>query len=199
MNLRAQVLHEPGRCPSPISTGVIPKGWCQCGCGNKTNIIKESDFKNWRIAGQPYRFLSGHGKQRHWDKYKVDENGCWLWTGRLDPDGYAHPLQLGGRGSKMKKAMRHFYEILIGPIQTRLHLDHLCRVRKCVNPWHLEPVTSKENSRRGLNAKLTAAQAADIKRRVLSGRRGIGVILAKEYGVHKVTISAIKTGQIWAD
>jgi hypothetical protein len=37
----------------------------------------------------------------------------------------------------------------VGPIQPGLHLDHLCRVRLCVNPAHLEPVTPQVNILRG--------------------------------------------------
>ncbi|MEU7240240.1 HNH endonuclease signature motif containing protein [Streptomyces sparsogenes] len=46
-------------------------------------------------------------------------------------------------------AHRFAYETLVGPIPEHLQLDHLCRVRHCVNPDHLEPVSSRENTRRG--------------------------------------------------
>jgi hypothetical protein len=38
--------------------------------------------------------------------------------------------------------------LIFGPIPDGLQLDHLCRVRCCVNPNHLEPVTAKENTLR---------------------------------------------------
>ena len=65
-------------------------------------------------------------------------NECWLWTGSVSPEGY-------GRLGDNKYAHRAFYEIFIGGIPTGMDLDHLCRVRRCVNPWHLEPVTRREN------------------------------------------------------
>lgn len=76
----------------------------------------------------------------------VDASGdCWLWAGNLTKLGYGH-LNLDG---KTKLAHRASYELLCGPIPEGLTLDHLCRVRHCVNPDHLEPVTSAENVLRG--------------------------------------------------
>lgn len=60
----------------------------------------------------------------------------------------------------MVLAHRYAYELLVGPIPEGLHIDHLCRVRLCVNPAHLEAVTCHENNRRStsptaVNAKKT--------------------------------------------
>jgi hypothetical protein len=79
-------------------------------------------------------------------KYEVDAGGCWLWTASRDWGGYA---RLGVNG-KASKAHRWAYEHFVGPIPPGLELDHLCRVRHCVNPAHLEPVTRRENVRRGI-------------------------------------------------
>ena len=59
-----------------------------------------------------------------------------------------------GHGANTMPAHRYAYEELVGPIPEGLQLDHLCRNRSCVNPDHLEPVTCRENLRRGetLNA-----------------------------------------------
>ena len=75
----------------------------------------------------------------------VDRGECWLWTGPLNPNGYA---QFSVEGRRVY-AHRFAYELLIGPIPDGLQLDHLCRVRHCVNPKHLEPVTCQENLLRG--------------------------------------------------
>ncbi len=72
--------------------------------------------------------------------------GCWLWLGYLIRRGYGR-VSLDG---KMKLAHRVVYEILHGPIPPGLECDHLCRVRACVNPDHIEPVTPSENAKRGL-------------------------------------------------
>lgn len=80
---------------------------------------------------------------------RVDRKGpeeCWPWTAYLGKDGYGM-LRHNGR---QQNAHRVAYELLIGPIPDGLQLDHLCRVRHCVNPAHLEPVTREENIRRGI-------------------------------------------------
>jgi len=76
---------------------------------------------------------------------EVDHNGCWLWTGAVSAKGYGR-LKVGTR---TVPAHRACYELLAGPIpKERPQLDHLCAVKRCVNPEHLEPVTNAENSRR---------------------------------------------------
>jgi len=70
---------------------------------------------------------------------------CWLWTAYTMPEGYGQ-CRLNGR---VQLAHRIAYTKYIGPIPEGLHIDHLCRVRNCVNPAHLEPVTPRENNLRG--------------------------------------------------
>jgi len=74
---------------------------------------------------------------------------CWLWTAHKHRAGYG-VFRFNG---KTWLAHRLAYELVIGPIPDGLGLDHLCRVRKCVNPDHLEPVTQAENMRRATNLK----------------------------------------------
>jgi hypothetical protein len=82
-------------------------------------------------------------EQRFWSK--VDSSGdCWLWTGALEPSGYARFV---AEGEKVY-IHRYAYEWVIGPIPEGLTIDHLCRVRHCVRPDHLEAVTHRENLRR---------------------------------------------------
>lgn len=81
---------------------------------------------------------------RFWSSIEQTET-CWLWKAYRDRDGYG---VLTCR-PKYMRAHRFAYELLIGPIPEGLQLDHLCRIRHCVNPKHLEPVTSRVNSLRG--------------------------------------------------
>lgn len=90
---------------------------------------------------------------RFWSK--VNASGpCWEWTAAIGKTGgygkYTLPLNDGSGKSKHVYAHRYAYELLAGPVDKFLDLDHLCRNRRCVNPDHLEPVTRKENLRRGV-------------------------------------------------
>ena len=82
---------------------------------------------------------------RHID---ITSDGCWLWTGSLDAAGYGR-IYLGPEVGRPGLAHRASYEMAVGPVPDGLVLDHLCRVRRCVNPAHLEPVTHRENVLRG--------------------------------------------------
>lgn len=79
-------------------------------------------------------------------------SGCWLWAGAVGDHGYGTFSTRDAtrpRGSRTLLAHRVVYEREIGPIPAGLELDHLCRMRGCVNPSHLEPVTHRENGLRG--------------------------------------------------
>jgi hypothetical protein len=78
------------------------------------------------------------------DRFTVGD-GCWEWSGSRSAAGYGN-VWVDGR---QRYAHRVMYELLVGPIPAGLQIDHLCRNRSCVNPGHMEPVTSKENTLRG--------------------------------------------------
>lgn len=90
--------------------------------------------------------------ERHF--HPEPNTGCWLWTGHLHDHGYAM-LRANGKNMRMH---RWSYEHFIGPIPRGLQIDHLCRTRCCVNPDHLEAVTGKENTKRGLSGSLARAR-----------------------------------------
>ncbi len=75
----------------------------------------------------------------------VTESGCFLWIGSVNSEGYGQ-IQIDGSS---RGAHRIAYELAKGPIPNGLQIDHLCRVRCCVNPDHLESVTAKVNTLRG--------------------------------------------------
>lgn len=72
--------------------------------------------------------------------------GCWLWTRSVCMSGYGR-VQVAG---KLQGAHRAASSLANGAIPDGLQLDHLCRVRCCINPDHLELVTAAENTRRGI-------------------------------------------------
>ena len=79
---------------------------------------------------------------------RIDKNGaggCWLWLGAKNRDGYGLTRPTG---DKLRMAHRVVYELIVGPIPEGMELDHLCYVRPCVNPEHMEPVTQLVNLHR---------------------------------------------------
>src|SRR5438105_2573404 len=88
--------------------------------------------------------------ERFWAKVEKTDT-CWLWTASTANGGYGAFVL----NDVIVRAHRFAYELLVGPIPEGLQLDHLCRVRHCVNPAHLEPVTQQENIRRGERATAT--------------------------------------------
>lgn len=83
---------------------------------------------------------------RFWSRVEKREDGCWAWTGGLGSQGYGNIID---DAKKRIYAHRFSYSMFRGDIPPGLELDHLCRVRRCVNPDHLEVVTRKVNSDRG--------------------------------------------------
>ncbi len=74
----------------------------------------------------------------------VTESGCHVWIGATNINGYG----MIGVNGRTRYVHRIAYELAKAPIPEGLQIDHLCRVRCCVNPDHLEAVTNKENGRR---------------------------------------------------
>lgn len=91
--------------------------------------------------------------QRFWTKVRRTED-CWHWIAGISTTGYGH-FWLNGR---TVVAHRYAYEVCVGPIPDGLVLDHLCRNRACVRPEHLEPVTQRDNTIRGLTQPAFNAQ-----------------------------------------
>jgi hypothetical protein len=138
---------------------------CECGCGRPTAIAARTRTRwGWK-KGQPKRFVHGHNPNRPpTPDYRVDEvTGCWIWQKRLDTKGYGR-RHVKGQPGKAVRAHRWMYEQHKGAIPEGLELDHLCCVKRCVNPDHLEPVTHAENLRRSreniARRKLAAAPSS---------------------------------------
>lgn len=103
----------------------------------------------------------------------IDASGdCWEWTGVLEGHQYG-TLRVEVDGVRVKRrAHRLVWVALCGPIPGNLPLDHLCRVKRCVNPDHLEPVTDRINVLRGHGPSAQAARRAFCQR----GHQNWGVI-----------------------
>jgi len=117
--------------------------------------------------------------ERFWSKVNKDGpiwrgSPCWLWTASSGGKGGYGQFQLGGGKSKMVRAHRWSYEAVVGFIPEGLELDHLCRVRLCVNPSHLEPVTHRENDLRAHHLRQTCYKGHPLDgfRKAGTGRAG---------------------------
>lgn len=129
-------------CAAPLVGGRVDRGFCDPQC--------RSRYRHDRVRGGP----SPHPLRRHprgmsledrfWTDVETSE-GCWIWLGAPTAGGYGS-FHLEGR---QYYAHRVSYVLNVGDIPDGLHLDHLCRNKRCVNPAHLEPVTFQENIRRG--------------------------------------------------
>jgi HNH endonuclease len=73
--------------------------------------------------------------------YLVNEQGCWLWQLSRNSAGYG--MKWDQKDRRLMLAHRWYYERERGAIPAGLQLDHLCGVRVCVNPTHLEAVTPR--------------------------------------------------------
>ena len=165
---------------------------CECGCGGKTSVATRNWYSRGVLKGEHFKYIKGHssrglGKNSY---YVEDSNGCWIWQGYSDKDGYGTI----GIKNKVKKAHRVYYEKYIGPIPEGLQLDHLCRNPSCVNPKHLEPVSAAENTRRGKGTKLDIGTVGKIREEVnfFSYRE-----LAKKYGISVTHAFNIVNNKRW--
>jgi hypothetical protein len=141
----------------------VPYGFCQCGCGEKAPIATASDRNRGLVRGEPRRFVHGHNTRRA-VRYVVQDCGyatpCWVWQLFRHSNGY------GGEQVDGRSCLAHVvsYERHVGPVPEDLQLDHLCRVRACVNPAHLEPVTLAVNVLRGIGPSAVNARKTHCKR-----------------------------------
>lgn len=118
-----------------------------CDRGAHARGLCDPHYKRLRRNGTTGDTAVSEGpEERFWRKVNKTAT-CWLWTSWLSDQGYGGFYVSPQR--RASYAHRMAYEWLVGPIADGLHLDHLCRVRHCVNPAHLEPVTPHENHMRG--------------------------------------------------
>jgi HNH endonuclease len=75
----------------------------------------------------------------------VTESGCWIWHGPTSEKGYAKTYYR----KRDWRVHRLMYELFIGQIPNAVVCDHRCRVRCCVNPYHIDLVSDEENILRG--------------------------------------------------
>lgn len=113
---------------------------CACGCGA---IISTPRKRTRYIMGHASKYKGG---PRWIETDKGFSSPCWIWQLCMTTVGYGQ-VRINRRNMQAHRAL---YEQYVGSIPEGLELDHLCRIKSCVNPNHMEPVTHLENTRRGV-------------------------------------------------
>lgn len=90
----------------------------------------------------------------------VDANGCWLYSHVCMSTGYGRVRWQGRRTTTHRVTWEHY----VGPIPEGRQIDHLCRVRACCNPLHLEVVDQRTNVRRGESPSTVTARSGVCQR-----------------------------------
>ena len=129
---------------------VNARGWCG------------AHYKKWKRYGDPLASAPSWDV-RFWSKVNKSDS-CWEWTGLTVGNGYGRFWD--ANTGRMALAHRLAYEMVRGAIPPGLHIDHLCRNRKCVNPEHLEAVTQRVNNMRSARGCAEGCQC---------GKHGVGV------------------------
>lgn len=177
-----------------------------------------SHYEKKRYNGSLTRLPPRPLADRFWSR--VDQNGpppehipgldgCWLWTGALDPvDGYG---RIGDNG-RTRTTHRVAWNLTHGAFPPKgLCVLHRCDVRLCVRPSHLFLGTLADNTadmfskgRQGVEkvmgsdhyrAKLVESNIPEIRRLVAAGRTYAAV--GQRFGVSKYTISNVIAGRTW--
>lgn len=138
--------------------------------------------------------------ERFWQKVQRRHEGCWVWTGALQRDGYAH---FTNADQKTISAHRFSYELHVGQIPAGMDLLHSCDQRSCTNPLHLRPGTHRENMmemiHKGRNPHhhLKPDQVREIRVALAEPYLGLQTDLAKKYNVDRCVINRINVGRTY--
>jgi hypothetical protein len=150
---------RPRVCPNLLRRSEMADGTCSIdGCASSVKARGWCELHYQRI--RLYGSIAGPPSvlQRFWSN--IDRNGtggCWVWQGEVT-NTYGRIFVGGER--KRQLVHRFAYEMFVGPIEPGMEIDHVCKVRLCANPDHLDQVTGRENKLRSIgfasaNAKKT--------------------------------------------
>ena len=171
----------------------IPEGFCQCGCGRKTNIATATMPRHGHVKGQPVRFIRGHGNRRRGPDYVTENRGfdtpCWIASRRIIHGGGYMMICVNGRD---RAAHIVYWERENGPVPPGHELHHRCEQKSCMRPDHLEPLTDAEHKHR--HTIVSAEEVAEIRTlaRTMSRRD-----IAKQFGISKPYVTAIVSRRCW--
>lgn len=173
----------------------IPYGFCHCGCGEQTNIVRCNITRTGQKKGEPYKYIRGHQTRITADVIEKDcgyETPCWV----LDLDRESIEYTRLQRDGKREMLHRVYYEWKFGPIPEGLMPHHKCENPPCFNPDHIELVTNARNVQLGRRAKLTMENAREIRR---VGTLVRARVFAEKFGVSEDAVESIRRGETWKE
>lgn len=202
--------HTPSVAQLQLTFDEIPCGYCQCGCGQKTNLARRNDTSKGWVKGQPIKFIFGHNRpyrtlKESFDAYcpRLEASECWEWQGPKNKYGYG-VVHFAG---KRERAHRVSYLLHRGKIPNGICVCHRCDNRICVNPEHLFLGTSAKNTadmvKKGRQARgerqgssvLTEDKVREIRRLHKSGLGSREI--ANLFSVSSNTVQHILKGTRW--
>jgi hypothetical protein len=142
-------LGDDGGCTAPIH------GYGYCSKHYQRWVKYGDSSVNFYARSKIDRFFSKVNKEGPVPEYRPDLGPCWIWNGTVGKDGYG---VFSISRNVTRGAHRLSFLIAYGPIHNQLQIDHLCRVRLCVNPNHLEAVTSRVNTLRSYSVSAKNSQ-----------------------------------------
>lgn len=118
----------------------VSRGWCHM------------HYVRWRRSGDPLVTVGrprrpAPADERFFARVVAGPGCCWIWTGPL-----SGPYASFSVGRRSVLGHRWVWEFTNSPIPEGLTVDHLCRVKRCVNPSHMEIVTQRVNGERSDSA-----------------------------------------------
>jgi hypothetical protein len=194
------------------TAGKIEYGICACGCGRQTKIAKGTNKSKGIIKDHPFRYIHGHNRKRN-DRERFEEKiervpecGCWIWMGAIDKQGYG-AFGINGKNLKAHRVSWMFHHGNMPPKDKGVL--HRCDIPLCVSPHHFFLGTQLDNIRDCISKKRFRANGGkhgqDHPVSKLSNSDAINIfrdsrtaiVIAKDYGVSRSTVAAIKCGQNW--
>jgi hypothetical protein len=144
-----------------------------------------------------------------------EENDCWHWTGAVNYQGY--PVVFDSERKRNVRARTAIFGRLHGGISHRRFVTMTCGERACLNPAHMRiesrsqymrrsvkhksadvVARMRESRRRSATAKLTLADAIEIRRLRNDSDLTLQAI-GDRYAVSRALVSQIIRNQVWRE